>query len=1330
MFSYIPGTYAKSTNILPTLKTAKSELNKGTSHYVYPALEGKLVPSSSLYPVLNNIKEIYESTRKQIIASSLSNQEKQKNIKELDSLYQEKIQKGLVPYIDAYNYATKYLEPLLIEIEAAEKKNDLHALEKAYHKLSVQLKSRSSILYRFSGKASRDLLLEQYKKTADSKRDELIMPITIYMKTVTIKELLNAGKKVEAKAEFESITELIEKLQTSTQKNSIIKLLIIETTKLQEQLGIISDKEVKPQQPAQPNPDEKLNPPLPGSGEGNSTKNVTGILNKIDGKKVYIDGENYQISKDLLKFFSDYNKPALENAVVNVEVRKGEISKITGLQLNTNNGLNNAVYLAGYGIEIYGNVEILGDNYILFDLTINGDLVIASPNQLIFTSDNLTVNGTTKIMNSEKQHLNNTIQLYFSKFKKLEISRENMLNRIINTKISSLHLNSDVEIFTDELMNFPEVIINENVKNLKLNTSINMLIVNSLKEVRITGKSNIDKIDVNNNKTVTLNTNGAIQDLKVNNKEATIILGSSNVVGNLELPTGKKANDVLLTYEEDISKIARISGEINNKFNPYLWDKLNLNAFTIKTSHVPERFGYIKFDIQNQKEYKVKYTLNEFSYPKPNIPKVGEQVSKSAKEYKLGDEFILWKNHDLIIYLVDAEDKILEVIDEEEYYWNYSDEVILNKDNEVKIRTTSNVKNKSVSEIIKYFNFFQDSLVIKEVNFRDYNWSFEDGIPTLILNLPQVNAKSPSWYYLSGNGVYSYRYLNEGYRDEKLQVNILYDMLEDKNTSFNQNISNFLQEFYYNWKEYPFDPTQYQVKFDSLSMGKYKQELVENKLNLQTAKAIIEMIDKVNLELKDKTTSYEEVKRIVDSLFRYNSYLYPYEEQLRDGVTLKEIQDALKAIEKLDTGLKEEKESLKFKVREALYLFYLPMLKEALVKEYDLAADVSVGTVLTSKLLKDNEESKNFSLKVVAVGQKLNEHYPSNYVEPGARFLGVNDGQLILNVPNNTGRVVTEYVQVELFNELGTYGSYVVKVDIESGEADDSTLSNSVKLHWRGYLTYIFATDSYSQEKLVSIYRGTTVEQLLSELSSDDYSIQSYSIKNKLGVTLLNSDHIEEGDVLTVTSENGLNTADYYIQKVISLTDIEQGNLGEVTFTALNTTIEELQENLRLIGSNEKLSIEVLNSSSFIYKVVVPNAQHNIPYYFFGVRNHQIKYHNNPLIWRTFNIEKETNQLFKISTIDQQQENMPLNIDVKFKLSHLQDWQDEVTIDGISLSSILSDVTGKEGRVSLITTGEDLGEVEGDSFVNVKVIVNGQENTSSVFLIINSKGEIGLQLNN
>ncbi|WP_313892455.1 hypothetical protein [Psychrobacillus sp.] len=215
ILSFSPIAYGETTSVQQSIDAIKMEMKQAALAYVEPALKGELVPSSSLDPVLNSVKKNYEATKKLILASNLSEKEKQAKLKELEALYEEKIVKGLIPYIDAYNYATKYLDPLLKEIKEAEAKNDFLAVEKAYHKLSVQLKSRTSILYRFTGKAPRDLLLEKYKKPADAKRDELIIPVTIIMKSAEASQLYQAGKVEEAKKIVEEIQALAAKLSNT-----------------------------------------------------------------------------------------------------------------------------------------------------------------------------------------------------------------------------------------------------------------------------------------------------------------------------------------------------------------------------------------------------------------------------------------------------------------------------------------------------------------------------------------------------------------------------------------------------------------------------------------------------------------------------------------------------------------------------------------------------------------------------------------------------------------------------------------------------------------------------------------------------------------------------------------------------------------------------------------------------------------------------------------------------------------------------------------------------------------------------------------------------------
>lgn len=214
--------YGKSVSVEQSVAAVKSELHKATTTYVSPALEGKLTPSGSLYATLNSVKVNYELTRSSVTSSKLSKKEIEGTLKEMDVIYQEKITKGLVSYIDAYNYATKYLEPLLKEISEAEAKGDFTGVAAGYHKLSYQLKDRSSILYRFSGKAARDLLLEQYKKPADAKRDELMLPVTIYMKLVDLNSLYIAGKQAGAMKVYAEINALMETVPKTSKYSHVL----------------------------------------------------------------------------------------------------------------------------------------------------------------------------------------------------------------------------------------------------------------------------------------------------------------------------------------------------------------------------------------------------------------------------------------------------------------------------------------------------------------------------------------------------------------------------------------------------------------------------------------------------------------------------------------------------------------------------------------------------------------------------------------------------------------------------------------------------------------------------------------------------------------------------------------------------------------------------------------------------------------------------------------------------------------------------------------------------------------------------------------------------
>lgn len=212
-----------SSSLQEMVDQARKDMKEAAYSYVVPTQNGKPVPSSNLYPTLNKVKKEYQKTKDTITKSNAKN--KSILLSDLDELYNDRITNGLIPYIDAYNYADKYLNPIMADIKKAEDAKDWEQVEKQYHKLSVQLKSRSAIMYRFTGKAARDLLLEQYKHTADMKRTQLMVPVTIYMKVKQADKLLAEGKQAEAQIVLESIKSLQQQLPTAIALPMVKELL-------------------------------------------------------------------------------------------------------------------------------------------------------------------------------------------------------------------------------------------------------------------------------------------------------------------------------------------------------------------------------------------------------------------------------------------------------------------------------------------------------------------------------------------------------------------------------------------------------------------------------------------------------------------------------------------------------------------------------------------------------------------------------------------------------------------------------------------------------------------------------------------------------------------------------------------------------------------------------------------------------------------------------------------------------------------------------------------------------------------------------------------------
>ncbi|MFB5086072.1 hypothetical protein PGC35_02440 [Psychrobacillus sp. PGGUH221] len=406
------------------------------------------------------------------------------------------------------------------------------------------------------------------------------------------------------------------------------------------------------------------------------------------------------------------------------------------------------------------------------------------------------------------------------------------------------------KISADDYITLPQVKIENSVSKVDLCGTIQNVYVKSKNDVVITGFSNIDNLEIDSNKRITLNTNGAIKNLTLNNTESTVFIGNDTVIGNFEPPNGKTAKEVVVNYYQAEDKIEKISGVFNEKFNLELKDKLNTDNFKARAWFVAGRFGYVKIDMKNQGNNIVKYTLEEKGDRVTPLHAKGEQVPVEAIEYHKGDEFIVWHDHEVVIYLVDENGVILDLVESYELEWRSLEKVEIKQNDWVSIRTNTKIKDNSVSEIISHFYFYQDGIVHKIKDFKNYSWTFEDGIPTLNLYLEEIKANKPSLYslfYARGEGPTGY--LNKGYNDEDLNIFVLYEMLDGIEDGIGQ-FGSFLSNIYRFKNKHPDTEPTNGVQFDSLSMDAYKQELRKNKTNLQTADAIKVMVDVVNAKIR------------------------------------------------------------------------------------------------------------------------------------------------------------------------------------------------------------------------------------------------------------------------------------------------------------------------------------------------------------------------------------------------------------------------------------------------------------------------------------------------
>ncbi|SES04227.1 FIVAR domain-containing protein [Psychrobacillus sp. OK032] len=659
---------------------------------------------------------------------------------------------------------------------------------------------------------------------------------------------------------------------------------------------------------------------------------VKGKIDELTSNGVTIDGKTYSVDNKLKAFFQIPNNLALNNGEITVEVTNNVIVNVVALTLTNNGSSASNIILDGGGAVIDGSVVIEGDYNSVNNLIVNKDFTISSNVENSFKSDNLTVKGTAKIDETQKiatvaslfaiplaEQPKTKITVIFkdSTMAVIEIAKEDVnFSATGSTEVTTLRIQANANIYASKGTILPNVQISKGATLVELNATIANVVIESNDQVTISGKGHFDNVFVNSTKKVTLDTTGTILNLEMQNKSSKIAITGDSMVGNIIVPEGKEVKDLVDGFDtiEVKEKFQKISGITNEGFNEDLLNKSEETYFAAGINEVKGKFGYVTLDLVNQGEYEVRYQLIDLHEGDIETPGVWEQVPNDALSYKQGDSFVYWAGHALVVYQVDTTGKILdkiEVIDS-----IYPIEGSFKSEKTFTMKMTLKPDSYSVSDLMEYVYLYNGASVEKIVDFKSVTWDKVGDITAINLELKnKVDLEKPVRLFVRTErfGILGSHIGNINIMNKEMDIFILHDLVNDTNPNLRTNEFSYVlgwvaykevEKVFPNGEKYTTHESI--AESDSVSAAQYRKELVNDKESLKTAEAITQMVNNVNVSLKDRVDKYKKAREKVNNLFKEDRHQYRWYNQLGENVTEQAIAEARVAIEAMDEEFLEK----------------------------------------------------------------------------------------------------------------------------------------------------------------------------------------------------------------------------------------------------------------------------------------------------------------------------------------------------------------------------------------------------------------------------------------
>ncbi|MCM3636563.1 S-layer homology domain-containing protein [Sporosarcina luteola] len=310
-----------------------------------------------------------------------------------------------------------------------------------------------------------------------------------------------------------------------------------------------------------------------------SQNGISSQIVDITENTIELKDGTYSIHTEMKSILNPSNLPALKGAKITVNVKDDLIERISSLEITANGTSSNHLVLNGNNAALKGNLIINGDYVTTKNLVIEGKLEIGNAVNNSFQSEAIKVKGKTIVSDnssskdkmaagtnrvykvasantfnvsadSKSATTKPTIIFSNSAMGTIEVSKSDVtIESKGTTSVQSFILSSNVHLKADNGVIIPSVILSEGATSVTIDAPVTSLTINTKSALKIEGTGKIGEVTIGSN-------------------SSKISFGANTKIGNLILPKGTEAKDVIQDYDKVKANIENIGGETNPEAKP------------------------------------------------------------------------------------------------------------------------------------------------------------------------------------------------------------------------------------------------------------------------------------------------------------------------------------------------------------------------------------------------------------------------------------------------------------------------------------------------------------------------------------------------------------------------------------------------------------------------------------------------------------------------------------------------------------------------------------------------------------------------------------------